>query len=165
MSFEIEFERGLSEMASRQKSTVVIPLLVTAIDEVKMVLDGMDSEGVDYFDVRIQATQGEQSGNIAIPAEGSYVLISNIGKDENVYFVVATSALLKSIVKIGDTVIEIDSGGVIIAKGEVELKAVLEELVDAIKLLTVSTAQGPSGPPLNAAQFDLIKTRINMVLK
>lgn len=49
------------------------------------------------------------------------------------------------------------------AKGET-LKGLLEELIDAIGLLTVPTAMGPSGIPNNKAQFESIKGRLQTFL-
>jgi hypothetical protein len=49
------------------------------------------------------------------------------------------------------------------AKGET-LKALLEELIDAINAITVPTAMGPSGVPNNAAQFVSIRARLQRFL-
>ena len=44
------------------------------------------------------------------------------------------------------------------------LKKILEELIDAINSLTVSTPHGPSGTPLNAATFSSIKGKLDTIL-
>ena len=44
------------------------------------------------------------------------------------------------------------------------LLGLLEELIDAITQTTVPTGVGPSGPPVNAAQFAGIKTRLAQML-
>ena len=44
------------------------------------------------------------------------------------------------------------------------LKGIIEELIDAITALTVPTGVGPSGPPVNSAQFTSIKSRLNNIL-
>lgn len=44
------------------------------------------------------------------------------------------------------------------------LKSKLEELIDAIVTLTVPTAVGPSGPPVNSAQFTNIKSQLESIL-
>ena len=44
------------------------------------------------------------------------------------------------------------------------LKGIIEELIDAIAALTVPTGVGPSGPPVNSAQFTGIKSRLNNIL-
>lgn len=45
-----------------------------------------------------------------------------------------------------------------------ELKTKLEELIDAIKAITVPTPAGPSGTPNNAVQFDTIKGDLSCIL-
>jgi hypothetical protein len=49
------------------------------------------------------------------------------------------------------------------AKGDT-LKGLLDELFDAIAALTVTTHVGPSGPPINIAQFQSIKARLGTFL-
>lgn len=44
------------------------------------------------------------------------------------------------------------------------LKGLLEETMDAIKAITVPTPSGPSGTPVNFAQFDSIKARLQQAL-
>lgn len=44
------------------------------------------------------------------------------------------------------------------------LKGLLEELIDAIVQLTVNTVGGPSTPPLNSAQFQSIKQKLDTFL-
>jgi len=45
-----------------------------------------------------------------------------------------------------------------------KLKEKLEELIDEIKLITVPTAQGPSGIPNNAAQLTQIRSQLSVIL-
>lgn len=49
------------------------------------------------------------------------------------------------------------------AKGDT-LLGLLEELIDAINVLTVNTVGGPSTPPLNRAQFEAIKLKLQTFL-
>ena len=44
------------------------------------------------------------------------------------------------------------------------LKSTLEDLISAIKTITVPTAMGPSGTPINFAQFDAINTTLSSIL-
>ncbi len=52
------------------------------------------------------------------------------------------------------------AGKVTVGNGVVDLLALLDQTLDAIKLLTVPTAVGPSGIPNNAAAFEAIKTAL-----
>lgn len=53
--------------------------------------------------------------------------------------------------------IKITTGGLTLAKGGSGLKKTLEQLLDGICALTVPTAVGPSGVPINIATFQKIK--------
>ena len=44
------------------------------------------------------------------------------------------------------------------------LQGLLEELIGAINALTVPTPVGPSGPPINAAQFSAIQSKLSTML-
>jgi len=164
MSFDEEFADGLKEM-TRRKATEVIPIMVMSVDETKMTVDGMDQDSVDYFDIRIQASQGATQGSFVIPAIGSWILASNIGKVDTTYFVVSTTEIQKAVINIGELEAEIDSQGISVKKGTVGLLTVFDDLITAIKAITVTTSQGPSGTPLNFASFDLVKTKFNQLLK
>ena len=165
MSFDEKFADGLKELASKRKATEVIPIMVMSVDEDKMTVDGMDQDSVDHFDIRIQASEGVQEGAFVIPAEGSWILASNIGKDETTYFAVATSLVKGAIVKIGDLEVEVNVNGIAISKGFSDLKTTMDDLIAAIKAITVPTSQGPSGTPINFAQFDQVKAKLNQLLR
>lgn len=59
-----------------------------------------------------------------------------------------------------NTTVKASTGGVTITRGGSGLKKTLESLIDAILALTVPTAVGPSGTPINAAQFQQVKQDI-----
>ena len=44
------------------------------------------------------------------------------------------------------------------------LKGLLEQLIGAINSITVPTPHGPSGTPLNSAQFNSIKSQLGKIL-
>lgn len=65
----------------------------------------------------------------------------------------------------GDGTIIVARGtGVHIEVNGVSLKDVLDGLIDQIKLITVPTAVGPSGVPVNAAAFDAVKGQLDGIL-
>lgn len=53
--------------------------------------------------------------------------------------------------------IKITTGGLTLTKGGSGLKKTLEQLLDGICALTVPTAVGPSGVPINLSTFQQIK--------
>ena len=60
----------------------------------------------------------------------------------------------------GSTTVKASTGGVTITRGGSGLKKTLEQLLDGICALTVPTAVGPSGVPINLATFQKIKADI-----
>ena len=57
----------------------------------------------------------------------------------------------------GSTTLKTSTGGVTITRGGSGLKKTLEQVLDGICALTVPTAVGPSGTPVNIATFQKIK--------
>ena len=45
------------------------------------------------------------------------------------------------------------------------LKGIIDKILDAISKLTVTTANGPSGTPINAAEFSAIKVELATLLQ
>tara|TARA_R110000851_G_scaffold117451_5_gene244215 strand:+ start:45583 stop:47214 length:1632 start_codon:yes stop_codon:yes gene_type:complete len=45
-----------------------------------------------------------------------------------------------------------------------ELKSLIQELILAIKSITVPTGTGPSGPPINIAQFEAVSNKLDLML-
>ena len=60
----------------------------------------------------------------------------------------------------GSTTVKTSTGGVTITRGGSGLKKTLEQLLDGICALTVPTAVGPSGVPINLSTFQQIKADI-----
>lgn len=55
--------------------------------------------------------------------------------------------------------------GYTVKRGDETLHLILEALIDAILNETHATGTGPSGPPLNAAQFQAIKQRLSQLFE
>jgi len=64
-------------------------------------------------------------------------------------------------VLMGDAEIKVSQNGPTVKKASESLKTILSDLVTAILAETHMTADGPSGTPINVAQYNAIKTRIN----
>jgi hypothetical protein len=67
--------------------------------------------------------------------------------------------------KISSTYFEIDQEGFLLKIQSENLASVLSSLIDAICSITVPTATGPSGVPINSATFTTIKNRLLKILK
>ena len=71
----------------------------------------------------------------------------------------------KCLLQVGESVVKTTEKGLTFVKGGAGLKKTLEELIDAITKLTVTTGVGPSGVPVNVADFIKIKQGLNDFLE
>lgn len=71
----------------------------------------------------------------------------------------------KCLLQVGESVVKATEKGLTFIKGGAGLKKTLEELIDAITKLTVTTGVGPSGVPINVADFIKIKRGLNDYLE
>lgn len=69
------------------------------------------------------------------------------------------------LLQVGESVVKATEKGLTFVKGSAGLKKTLEELIDAITKLTVPTGVGPSGVPINVADFVKIKQGLNDYLE
>ncbi|MDR2824273.1 MAG: hypothetical protein LBB41_03630 [Prevotellaceae bacterium] len=118
------------------------------------------ANGVKYENVRLKAHIEDDKGLTIKPAVGSYVIMTKI--DEANYFISMFSEIDAVIFK--DTQgfeLVLKSGKLSVKNSNYALKQAFDELIDAIGRLTVTTGTGPSGIPINKAEFDLVKQKIN----
>lgn len=71
----------------------------------------------------------------------------------------------KCLLQVGESVVKATEKGLTFIKSGAGLKKTLEELIDAITKLTVTTGVGPSGVPINVADFIKIKQGLNDYLE
>ena len=187
MSRQIEdIARALRSLAG-QKQTLVIPAQVKKIDKDNLTCT-VEFESLEY-EARLTAIVDSNGGRSAIlPKQDSWVLCVPVAGNEADLVVIAYSEI-ESISIVHDNVkITTDSTGVVIENGQTKLqiqnneiniisagkveikgleslKTILDDLITQITMLTVPTGVGPSGVPINSAAFNLIKTRLNNVLK
>lgn len=67
--------------------------------------------------------------------------------------------------KADQATIKATTKGLTLAKGSSGLKKTLEDLLTAIQKLTVTTGVGPSGPPVNIADFVKVQQELNNYLE
>lgn len=145
---------------------------VLEVDETEFTCTVKQDERVEYTDVRLRAiVDGGLKGLAFIPKPGSWVLVGRIGKSNELY--VAQFSEIDKIVftgdraeiKIGETAFRISEKGTLIKKGRSGLKKTLDDLLTALGQLTVTTPNGPSGTPMNAAAFSKIKAELSTYLE
>lgn len=65
----------------------------------------------------------------------------------------------------GKAIIKTTTGGLTLTKGSSGLKKTLDDLLTAIQKLTVTTSLGPSGPPINMADFIKVQKDLSNYLE
>ena len=68
-------------------------------------------------------------------------------------------------IQAGQATIKTTTGGLTLAKGSSGLKKTLDDLLAAIQKLTVTTSLGPSGPPINVADFIKVQKDLSNYLE
>ena len=198
MSKEIdEIKRKIDEK-DRDNGDSVFHASVTSVDEKEFTCIVRRDDAVDYEEVRLRGLVNPNLKGIAfIPAIGSTVLVSRIGKS-NELFVCQYTEVDKLLFTSGDISLTFDAekieilkgdkmsvvidpesitmkadqatikagtAGLTLTKGSSGLKKTLNDLLTAILALTVTTGVGPSGPPINAADFTKVQTDLSNYLE
>ena len=150
MSSIREYIQKIAEKSGKGNAEIYSVIAkVTLVDSSKYTCDVEPLNGdIEILGVKLKA--GIDSNNqtmVCIPKVGSNVICTFINDSQ------AYVALCDEVDKI-----EIKSS-------QESLKSILEDLISAIEKVTVTTAMGPSGTPINIAEFTAIKNRIPNLLK
>lgn len=116
------------------------------------------------YEVRLRAVVSDDTGLVAVPKAGSMVLVALVDNLPQSSFVVATSELEKLQATIGNSYLEVTAQGMVMKRGNESLKKLLSDTFAAIQAITVTTPAGPSGPPVNMADFANLQTRLSNIL-
>lgn len=137
---------------------------VDAIDEAARTVDVSPlDDSAPILGVNLQANQTLKEGIVLFPVKGSYVVVSFLNPAAAVVVMFSEIDRIKIITQ---SDIEIEAGGKIKVKnGSYDLLSAFNDLFAAIAKLTVTTGVGPSGTPINAAEFEQVKQNINKLLK
>ena len=119
------------------------------VDKEKNTCDVKDYFDTEWFNVRLKSSGDSKAGIVYYPKSGSDVLIGKIKSDGSALYVAMFGEIEQVQFKFG---------------GE-DLKEILSSILDEIVLLTVPTPSGPSSPPVNAAKFTALKTKIQKIFK
>lgn len=79
-----ELENALSEFVNQRRGKGMIPVKVAAVDTVEMTFDGIDGDGNEYPEVRLNAITGGD-GVLVVPRVGSTAMIVDLGNREQDY--------------------------------------------------------------------------------
>lgn len=163
-----EFLDALRNHHLQQPKTILMPATVLAVNEFdKTITVRFLADDIEMDDVRICAVVDNESEKLLVyPAIGSTVIVGNVFHEEE-WLMLSASKVAKLNYRIGTLEFEVDQEGFKISKDVYNLKDLLINLIDQVKLITVGTPAGNSTStiPLNSAAFDPVKSGLNSLLK
>lgn len=121
------------------------------------------SDGV-MEDVRLKAEFGKSYGVVSIPRKGSYVVVTVMSSAVGA-FVSLCSEVEKVEIEVGLLKCVIENDTISVKNNSYSLKKAFDDILDAISKLTVTTGVGPSGTPINIAEFTAVRQKLNNFLK
>ena len=136
-------------------------------------------DGAPIAGVNLNAITGSSDGVILVPADGSNVVVGCVdGPGE--WVLLRASELVKVIVTIGAVTLNMDGSTIQLQNSDVVLQMtdslfklntpgesfynLLKDLINYIAALTVPTAAGTSGVPVNVASFNALLPRLDHLL-
>lgn len=158
MSLDYQIQKALKQQ--RDRNATVFTATVTAVNEASKTITVKDIDGLEFFDVRLAAAEDAVKSLLIIPKVNSSVLVAMIGNDLNTLFVAKVNAVEKVVGEIENVSFEVDAAGYKIAKGDQDLKTVLNDYIDEVNKIIVI-----KGRSINVAATTAIKARLNQILK
>jgi len=128
--------------------------------------------------VLLNAIGDSATGMVLVPKEDSAVIIGSIDGPGQ-WTLINASELEQAVIKIGEVTFTMKETGIKMAHGNTifdigelikinteseSLFAILNDLITAISLLTVTTSTGPSSVPVNVASFTALLSRLSNLL-
>lgn len=171
MADEKELHDAFRNLGKRAVDT--FPADVVSVDKTKGTCTVNDGE-LDYTNVRLTAIiKDNGKACFLFPKVGSSVLVSPINEDLKKLYVEAYSELESFDLKIENVQLQIDKDGFLLKKQNETLKALMADLLTAIKAMsflvnTTGTAAAQTGQTTtlnNIADFTTIENRFNQFLK
>ena len=137
--------------------------IITAIDETKFTAT-VKVGAVEFYAVPLRVLVSSQASFIEIPKINTNCVI--VFRDANMQrpYILEVHECSKILMKIGAASYSMNENGFSFVKNSSGLKKTLSDLLDAITKMTVTTATGPSGTPINAVDFTNIKDDLDNYL-
>lgn len=99
------------------------------------------------------------TGDVSLTVDKETIRLSKADK------VAATIDAGSLTLRVEQATVRVTTNGVTLSRGNSGLKKTLDDLITAIRKLTVTTGVGPSGPPVNMADFVKIQQDLNNYLE
>ena len=154
-----EINEGFKLLVKKHVGIPIQAAKVESYDSEKQTVDVV-VDNITLYSVNLMPADSENYCLI-VPKVGSWVYIGEVGS--GVYTVLQSSEIDKVLIKIGTTELNIDTEGVEIKRGVNSLKTVLDQTFT--ELTTSFTAISAVIPIANLAQYNLLKTKIDSILK
>jgi hypothetical protein len=168
---EEELARAFRQLKKRDVDT--FPATVVSVDKANGTCVVNDGD-FDYTGVQLTSViDGIDKKFLLVPKVGSSVLVSPIMEDLKRLYVEAYSEIESLELVIETVAFKIDKDGFLLKKENETLKALMSDLLGAIKNLSFSvttngsatTQTGTSTAILNLADFETVEMRFNQFLK
>lgn len=156
--------KSIRELGGGSTNAQIFPAKIKSIDGTKCsILIGQ----LELSDVRLRAVINNEDDKILVtPKVGSQVLVADLsGGNYRDLAVMKYSEVEKIEIKVANMEVVVNGGKISIKNASQNLYDLLVELIDAINALTVTTATGPSGTPINAVQFSAVKTKLGQLMQ
>lgn len=167
MNKKEQIRKALAAFSGQYGPAPTILATVTSVNEAEQtcVLTDDDNDGTVYNDVRLRPVIDGNSSTAIIPLVGTWGLAIMIeGGQDAEWMLIGAGQITKLIVMCGTFQFEVTNTGFKIASATDSLKQILSDLITDIQAITVTTPDGPSSVPNNAAQFEDITARIEELL-
>ncbi len=145
----------------------IMSAVVISVNESDLTMEARTSSFEDTdaetVTVSLNAVSENNNGCILYPEVGSNVIIASVdGPGE--YILVRASNITKASITIDSQVFTMDGTKYGLVNGSESLGKIMDDLLQAILNLTVSTSTGPSGTPINSSTISNIKSRLDNFL-
>lgn len=158
-----ELTEAFRKLKSRDVDT--FPGVVLSVDKTKGTCK-IESDGLEYLNVQLSSiNDGSNKKLYLFPAVGSSVLVSPIGEDIHRLYVESYGELESMDLKIGNMRFQADANGFLLKKENETLKALMQDLIIAIKAMKFTTNNGPTINLINLPDFVAVENRFNQFLK
>jgi hypothetical protein len=163
MSNERKIAENIRTLIGAIDFDTMLCTVVSVDDDVTCTVKSVKS-GVEYKNIKLNANINSKDKGIYVhPPKDSYVLVTMIDKVQG--FISMCSDIDK--VKITDVKgfeCSIEEGKISVKNEQYSLRQAFDDIIDAIGKLTVTTAVGPSGTPINIAEFTMVQQKLNNFL-
>ncbi len=148
--------KAIREAALRGSEIYLKLCTVDSVDENKRTIVCTPADGTAQLTgVSLQSVTGESGGLLVVPKAGSFVTVGFLDKNNAV--VLLYSQIEKITLSVADKVS--------IKNPSYSLADAFKDLISALGKLTVTTGVGPSGTPVNVAEFQQIQQKLNNFLE